>query len=81
MFGLVELEFRLGILHILHILSCLVNVWLHTENWLCNLPVSALKVSLGGWLESEYSDRLWLSFILALAKPGGKLPKTKLNWL
>ena len=23
----------------------------------------------GGWLESEYSDRLWLSFSLALAKP------------
>ena len=24
---------------------------------------------MGGWLESEYSDRIWLSFSLALAKP------------
>ena len=28
----------------LHILSSLVNVRLHTKNWLCNLPGSALKV-------------------------------------
>jgi hypothetical protein len=52
---------------------------LHTENWLCNLPGSALKVPVvvvvvvvvvgGGWLESKLSDQLWLSFSLALAKP------------
>ena len=30
------------------VLSSLVNVRLHTENWLCNLPGSALKVP-GGW--------------------------------
>ena len=52
----------------------MVNVRLHTRNWRCNLPGSALKVPvvvvvLGGWLESEHSDRLWLSFSLALAKP------------
>ena len=29
---------------VLCILSSLVNVRLHTENWLCNLPGSALKV-------------------------------------
>ena len=28
------------------------------------------------WLESEYSDRLWLSFCLALAKPSNEY-KTK----
>ena len=57
MFGLIELEFRLG---------CM----LHTENCLCNLPGSALKVPVGGGgLESEYSARLWLCFSLALAKP------------
>ena len=39
-FGLVEL--------FLHILSCLVNVSLHTENRPCNLPGSALKVPVGG---------------------------------
>ena len=35
----------------LHILSSLVNIRLHTENWLCNLPGSALKVpvGVGGW--------------------------------
>ena len=56
MFGLVELEFRLdgGVgggspSFFLHILSCLVNVRLHTETWLCNLPGSALKVPVGGW--------------------------------
>jgi hypothetical protein len=42
MFGLVELELRLDIL------SSLVNIRLHTENWLCNLPGSALKVPGGG---------------------------------
>ena len=33
-------------------LSMLVNIRLHTENWLCNLPGSALKVPVvvgGGW--------------------------------
>ena len=40
MFSLVELEFRLE--------WSLVNVRLHTENWLCNLPGSALKVPGGG---------------------------------
>ena len=58
MFGLVEFEFRLGwsveddddffwggtLIFFLHILSSLVNVRLHTENWLGNLPGSALKV-------------------------------------
>ena len=57
----------------LHILSSLVIVRLHTENGICNLPGSALKVPVvGGWVvvvESEYSDRLWLVFSLALAKP------------
>ena len=49
----------------------MVNIRLHTENWLCNLPGSALKVPVvgGGWLESKLSDQLWLSFSLALAKP------------
>ena len=50
---------------------------LHTGNWICNLPGSALKVPVGGgwcvggwwWFENEFSDRLWLSFSLALAKP------------
>jgi hypothetical protein len=49
MFGLVELEFRLDgggvtLIFLLHILSSLVNIRLHTENWLCNLPGSAIKV-------------------------------------
>ena len=44
--------------------SSWVNVRLHTRNWLCNLPKSALNVPVGGWLESESSDRLWLSFSL-----------------
>ena len=39
----------------LHILYSLVNVRLHSENWLCNLPGSALKVPVGGgggwWLK------------------------------
>ena len=50
-------------------------VRLHTENQLHSLPGSALKVCVvvvgGGWwwvVESEFSDRLWLSFSLALAK-------------
>ena len=35
----------------LHILSSLVNFRLHTENWLCTLPGSALKVPVvgSGW--------------------------------
>ena len=57
MFGLVDLEFRFGGRgggeggnpnFFLHILSSLVNVRLHTKNWLCNLPGSALKVPVGG---------------------------------
>ena len=45
-------------------------VRLHTENELDSLPRSASKVCLvGGGLESKFSDRLWLSFSLALAKP------------
>ena len=48
-------------------------VRLHTENQLHSLPGSALKVCVlggGGWVvEIEFSDRLWLSFSLALAKP------------
>ena len=32
----------------LHLLSSLVNCRLHTENCLCNLPGSALKVPVGG---------------------------------
>ena len=51
MFGLVELEFRLDgeggtLIFLLHILSSLVNIRLHTENWLCNLTGSALKVPM-----------------------------------
>jgi hypothetical protein len=46
---------------------------LHTDNWLCRVLGSASKVCVvvgGGWVvESEFSDRLWLSFSLALAKP------------
>ena len=61
----------------LHILSSLVNIRLHTENWLCILPGSALKVPGGGWvvggLDSKLSDQLWLSFSLALAKTNNKL--------
>jgi hypothetical protein len=44
---------------------------LHTENLLCNLPGSALTLSVVDgwwWLQSENSDHLWLSFSLALAK-------------
>jgi hypothetical protein len=49
-------------------------VRLHTQNQLLWLPGSASKVCVGGgWsvvveVESEFSDRLWLSFS-ALAKP------------
>ena len=40
----------------------LVNVRLHTENWLHNLPASALKVPVVVvMVESEHSDQLWLS--------------------
>jgi hypothetical protein len=28
---------------------------------------------VGGWVESEFSDRLWLSFSLALAKPNNTI--------
>jgi hypothetical protein len=49
----------------LHILSSWINIKLHTS-----LPGSALKVCvvvvMGGL---EISDRLWLRFSLALAKP------------
>ena len=39
---------------------------------------SALKVPvLGGWLESEYSNRPWLSFSLALAKPNKRKKKER----
>ena len=47
-------------------------VRLHTKNQLHSLPGSALKVCVvGGWcrVESKFSDRIWLSFSLALAKP------------
>ena len=85
MFGLVELEFRLGLSldfffdflggeggglcnpkFFLHILSSLVNVRLHTENWLCNLPGSALKVPVGG---GGYRVNIVIVFGLALAYP------------
>ena len=51
---------------------------LHTENQLSSLSGSASKVCVvvgggGGWVESEFSDRLWLSFSLSLAKPNNKL--------
>ena len=64
MFGLIELEYRFEFRFFLnltkkwgdsgnpnlflHNLSSLVNVRLHTDNWLCNLPGSALKVPVGG---------------------------------
>ena len=47
----------------------------HTKKQPDSLPGSALKVCVGGggggggWVESEFSDLLWLSFSLALAKP------------
>ena len=52
----------------LYILSSLVNVRLHTENWLCNLPGSALKVPLVGG--GGYRVNLVINFgkSLALAK-------------
>jgi hypothetical protein len=43
---------------------------LHTETQLQALPRSALKVCVGGL---KFSDCLWLSFSLALAKPN-KIP-------
>ena len=52
-------------------------VRLHNENQLHSLPGSALKVCVvvGGWVvESEFSDCLWLSFSLAMAKPNNKYP-------
>ena len=52
-----------------HIYSSLVYVRLHTKNLLSTLPGSVLKVCVVGGLESKLSDRLWLSFSLALAKP------------
>ena len=55
----------------LHISSCSLNVRLHTETWLCNLPGSSLKVPVVGgwwWFYSEYSDRLWLSSSLGQAE-------------
>ena len=70
MFDILNLKF------FLHILSILVNIRLHTENWLCNLPGSALEVPVGGWwwLERKLSDQLWLSFSLALAKANKNKP-------
>jgi hypothetical protein len=63
----------LGPNFVLHISSCLDNDRLYTKNWLCNLPGIWLKVPVvGGGLQSEYSDRLLLSFSLALAKPNDK---------
>ena len=54
-------------------------VKLYTESQLHSLPGSALKVFVvggGGWVvESEFSDRLWLSISLALAKPNKKIIK------
>ena len=41
------------------------------------MPVSALKVCVVGWwwlVNSEFSDRLWLIFSLALAKPNNFQP-------
>jgi hypothetical protein len=70
-----------SLIFFLHILSSLVNIRLHTENWLCNSQGSALTVPVGvvvvggGWLESKLSDQLWLSFSLALAKLNN-LPST-----
>jgi hypothetical protein len=60
---------------------------LHAKNWLCNLPGSAIKVPgggwvmvVGGWLEKNLSDQLWLSFSLALAKPNNfYIPALKLS--
>ena len=46
---------------------------LHTENQLHSLPGSDSQVCVvgcgGGWVESEFSDRIWLSFSVVLAKP------------
>ena len=55
----------------LYLSFSLVYPRLHTKNLLCSERGSVLKVCVGGWVvvESEFSDRLWLSFSLALAKP------------
>ena len=46
-----------------------VKVRLHTENYISNLPGSALTVPVGGGgLESEISDRLWLELSLGQAE-------------
>ena len=45
-----------------------------TENQLHILPGSALKVCVVV-VESEFSDRLWLSFSLALVKPNNTKAK------
>ena len=71
MFSLVEFKSRYH-----HISSSCVNVTLHTENQLSNLPGSALKVPvggggwvvLGGWFENEISDCLWLEPSLGQAE-------------
>ena len=54
-----------NLIFFLSISSSWVNLWLHTENQLFMLLVSALKVCVvvGGWvvgIENEFSDRLWL---------------------
>jgi hypothetical protein len=59
------------LIFLLHILPSWVNVRLHTENWLCNLPGSALKVPVvGGWV--VFKVNLVIVFGLALAKPNNK---------
>ena len=68
---------------VVHILSSLVNVRLHTKNWLCNLPGSALKVPVVVVVvvESEHSDQLWLTFSPALVKPNNRFSKSPLPYL
>ena len=71
MFGLVELKLELDLGQVtpffyLRLSSSLVNPRLHTENQLCIMPGSALKVCVGGgggWVvvESEFSDRFGLA--------------------
>ena len=54
--------------NILLLLQCMVRM--HTENQLLILPGSAFKVCVVVVVvENEFSDLLWLSFSLALAKP------------
>ena len=65
MFGLVWFEFRSGnqSFFIIFLLSW-VNVRQHTK-----ITSKCLKsLSGGGWLESEFSDRLWLEPSLGQAK-------------